>query len=34
MDWSVLVVFLLLQIANIVLVDVHSSLIALTWNTV
>jgi len=34
MDWSVLVVFLLLQIANIVLVDVHSSLVELTWNTV
>jgi YggT family protein len=34
MDWSVLVVFLLLQIANIVLVDVHSSLIELTWNTI
>jgi YggT family protein len=34
MDWSVLVLFLLLQIANIVLVDVHSSLVELTWNTV
>ena len=34
MDWSVLVVFLLLQIANIVLVDVHSSLIELTWNSI
>jgi YggT family protein len=33
MDWSVLVIFLLLQIANIVLVDLRSTLIELTWKT-
>lgn len=33
LDWSVLVVFLLLQILNIVLVDLHTFLIELTWNT-